>query len=110
MRPSKVQIPSEVVDVLTVKMSSCNVDHRKYGHRQLSRLRREHEEHDVSYQRRDQLMNPLNSNGELEEEGSEDEREEMFHFSVGEGEHYHAEGVADEHSEEILQGLHILSS
>jgi hypothetical protein len=55
-------------------------------------------------------MNPLNSNGELEEEGSEDEREEMFHFSVGEGEHYHAEGVADEHSEEILQGLHILSS
>lgn len=54
-------------------------------------------------------MNPLDTNGELKQEGSEDEGEEMFYFSVGQSEHDHSEGVADEHTKEVLESLDVLS-
>ena len=54
-------------------------------------------------------MNPLNPNGKLEQKGTEDEGEKVLRLSVGEGEHYQAEGVADEQSQEIFQGFHILT-
>lgn len=43
-------------------------------------------------------MDPLNANRKLKQEGTEKEGEDVFQLAVGEGEHDHSEGVADEHS------------
>lgn len=54
-------------------------------------------------------MDPLNPNGELKEEGTEEEGEDVFEFTVGEGEHDETEGVADEHSQEVFEGFDVLA-
>jgi len=61
----------------------------------------QNEHHDVGNNNGNDVVDPLFSNGELEEEGAQDEGEQVSQFSVGEGGHDETEGVAEEHSEGV---------
>mmetsp|Transcript_16871 Transcript_16871/g.40325 ORF Transcript_16871/g.40325 Transcript_16871/m.40325 type:complete len:148 (-) Transcript_16871:144-587(-) len=91
-------------------MSSGHVDHHEHRYQSFGRLGREDEEHEIDNHRTDELVDPLNSNRKLKQEGSEYEGEQMLHFSVWEGEHNQSQRIADEHPEQIFECFDILAS
>ena len=103
-------IPSKIIGVLAVQMSSGHVDHHEHRYQSFGRLRREDEEHEIDDHRTDELMDPLNSNRKLKQEGSEYEGEQMLHLSVWEGEHNQSQRIANEHPEQIFECFDILAS
>ena len=91
-------------------MSGSDVYHCENGDQSFGNLCGQNKEHRICDQGTDKLMNPLDPDSKLEQECTKNKRKEMFHFSVGECKHNHTEWVADEHSKQVFQSLHILSS
>lgn len=66
-------------------------------------LARQDDEEGISDERRHELVDPLDSQGELEEEGTEEEGEQVLHFAVWEHRHYKAKGVAQEEAKSVRE-------
>jgi hypothetical protein len=54
-------------------------------------------------------MDPLNSNGKLKQECTENEGEEVLHLSMWEREHDQTERITEEHPEKIFECFDILA-
>jgi hypothetical protein len=67
------------------------------------------EEHDVRDHAIDELMNPLHTDGELQQECPKKEGEQMTHRAVREHIHDHPERVAEEESECVIECFDIES-
>ena len=110
LRTSEVQIIAQVVDVHAVQVTESHVRHEEDGNDRLGKLGREDDEHGIAYQGGDHLMNPLLANGELKEEGTEKEGEDMLDLAVGKHVHDDAQGVAREKTKRVVDGLGIETS
>lgn len=106
----KIKIPSQVVDVLSVKMAKDQVEKNKGRYELARNASRERNEHGVGNHTVDELMNPLNTDCKLQEEGSEEEGEQVTHNSVGKQIHDHTQRVAEEQSQRVIERFNIESN
>ncbi len=93
MRSGKVEIPPEVIDVLSVQMSEGDVKHDESWYDGLGQFGGQDKEKNVRNHDCDGLVDPLLPDGELEEECSEEEGEDVSDLSVGETGHDDSEWV-----------------
>ena len=110
LRPSEIQIITQVVDVHAVQVTESHVRHEEDRNDSLGKLGGEDDKHGVADQRGDHLMNPLLANGELQEEGTEKEGKDMLDLAVGEHVHDDAQRVAREQTKGVVDGLGIETS
>ncbi len=90
-------------------MTKCYIEHDECWNNSLAQTSGQNEEENVRDNNRDEVVNPLFSDGELKEKCSEEEGKEMLHLSVWEARHDHSKRVAYEHTQSVAEGLHIKS-
>lgn len=103
----EVQIPAQIVNVLTMKMSKDAIGHNKDRYNHGTRLAREYHKHGVGNDAGNELMNPLHSEGELQQKGAQKKRKDVTHSSVWDLVHDHSQRIAEEETESVVQRLDV---
>ena len=106
----KVEIPPEVVDVGPVQMAEDAVSHDKDGDEVGVDPSGQDHKHEVDHDGREELVDPLHTEGELEQKGSREKGKDMTGLSVGQHVHDHSERIAEKETESVIACLDIESN
>jgi hypothetical protein len=95
-RSSTNIVPAQIVDILAMQVSQDAIQHGKSGNNQDIGFAGQHMQEHVHYQCRQDLMNVLDTRGELQKEHARNKGIQVSHIAIGQGIHDHAHGIAQE--------------
>ena len=90
-----------------MKVTQSHINHDKGRHNDLNFVARNDQKHHVAHQRSNHLVDPLDTDCELDQESTEQKGEEVTCFSMRKQIHDHTKGVAEKQAEDKVQSLNI---
>ena len=107
MGTGKVQIPTQVVNVLSMEMTKDTIQYDKDWNNGCTRLAREDHKHSIRHDAGNELMNPLHAKSKLKQKGTQKERKDMTHSSIRDHVHDHTQRITEKETKSVVQRLHV---